>query len=193
MYTFVYRTFIKFILFCRGQALFVEVIRKYIVSMPLWAWVVTRDPAQGQHRERVSMPLWAWVVTYQWCYICRIYICFNALMGLSCYFTTVAKVKAYNVSMPLWAWVVTYSTLISSLSVFSFNALMGLSCYKKKGMKTQRTWCFNALMGLSCYTIEHTRTLLYNCFNALMGLSCYGKNVQYFKFFMILFMHTCYL
>ena len=30
-------------------------------------------------------------------------------------------------------------------------------------------------------------------FNALTGLSCYGKNVQYFKFFMILFMHTCYL
>ena len=30
-------------------------------------------------------------------------------------------------------------------------------------------------------------------FNALMGLSCYGKNVQYFKFFMILFMHPCYL
>ena len=30
------------------------------------------------------------------------------------------------------------------------------------------------------------------CFNALMGLSCYGKNVQYFKFFMILFMHPCY-
>ena len=24
-------------------------------------------------------------------------------------------------------------------------------------------------------------------FNALSGLSCYGKNVQYFKFFMILF------
>ena len=24
-------------------------------------------------------------------------------------------------------------------------------------------------------------------FNAIMGLSCYGKNVQYFKFFMILF------
>ena len=30
-------------------------------------------------------------------------------------------------------------------------------------------------------------------FNALMGLSCYCKNVQYFKFFMILFMHPCYL
>lgn len=30
-------------------------------------------------------------------------------------------------------------------------------------------------------------------FNALSGLSCYSKNVQYFKFFMMLFMHTCYL
>ena len=76
--------------------------------------------------------------------------------------------------------------------------------------------CFNALTGLSCYSLPHRRSralksfqcphglelLRWNapssrsciwCFNALTGLSCYGKNTQYFKFFMILFMHTCYL
>ena len=52
---------------------------------------------------------------------------------------------------------------------------------------------FNALTGLSCYLQESTLSGKISCFNALMGLSCYRKNVQYFKFFMILFMYPCYL
>ena len=51
----------------------------------------------------------------------------------------------------------------------------------------------NALSGLSCYMyliiVKESDIRV----NALSGLSCYGKNVQYFKFFMMLFMHTCYL
>lgn len=46
---------------------------------------------------------------------------------------------------------------------------------------------FNALTGLSCYSKAVKRRSEGYCFNDLTGLSCYGKNVQYFKFFMILF------
>ena len=52
---------------------------------------------------------------------------------------------------------------------------------------------FNALSGLSWYSTEWENVRRVRSFNALSGLSCYGKNAQYFKFFMILFIHTCYL
>ena len=74
-----------------------------------------------------------------------------------------------------------------------FNALMGLSCYLCQWHQDLGYNSFNALMGLSCYDFKTMKELYERRFNALMGLSCYGKNVQYFKFFMILFMHTCYL
>ena len=61
------------------------------------------------------------------------------------------------------------------------------------GMVTSLFSGFNALSGLSCYVMQDAPTLMVLSFNALSGLSCYGKNAQYFKFFMILFMHTCYL
>ena len=124
MYTFVYRTFIKFILFCHD---------------------INQD-------------------------IARV-LSFNALMGLSCYF---------------------YQTYIKGHRR-GFNALMGLSCYLCQWHQDLGYNSFNALMGLSCYSTEPNLLRTVWCFNALMGLSCYGKNVQYFKFFMILFMHTCYL
>ena len=75
----------------------------------------------------------------------------------------------------------------------SFNALMGLSCYLIPECYKAVKESFNALMGLSCYNSLYVFILVLTSFNALMGLSCYGKNVQYFKFFMILSMHTCYL
>ena len=77
----------------------------------------------------------------------------------------------YIVSMPSRAWVVT-------LEISHWQDV---------------TACFNALTGLSCYVIGVGRPAASISFNALTGLSCYSKNVQYFKFFMILFMHTCYL
>ena len=120
-------------------------------------------------------------------------VCFNALMGLSCYEQRITGAE----------------------ESISFNALTGLSCYDWYKRRWLSKSCFNALMGLSCYLSVHTLKWwscvsmpswawvvtqrkhhvpeLERSFNALMGLSCYGKNVQYFKFFMILFMHPCYL
>ena len=118
----------------------------------------------------------------------------NALMGLSCYNDSNIDNDEWNVcqcphglellrdkdwrekrtqtvSMPSWAWVVT----------------------QRKHHVPELERSFNALMGLSCYAIAPRSGRTATGFNALMGLSCYGKNVQYFKFFMILFMHPCYL
>ena len=96
---------------------------------------------------------------------------FNALSGLSCY----------------WAW------SIADGSNRCFNALTGLSCYSEHAIFVEMGTGFNALSGLSCYSTEWENVLRVRSFNALSGLSCYGKNAQYFKFFMILFIHTCYL
>ena len=102
--------------------------------------------------------------------------------------------KPGEVSMPSRAWVVTISAHVNSRFTGCFNALSGLSCYP--GLLAGRwsnTGCFNALSGLSCYRNLGIRKADEASVNALSGLSCYSKNVQYFKFFMILFMHTCYL
>ena len=115
-------------------------------------------------------------------------MCFNALSGLSCY--TVQS--------------------LASAQCISFNALTGLSCYERVRIGHAENNGFNALTGLSCYgMLDFIQnifsgvsmpsrawvvtpagiTVRQGCrsFNALTGLSCYGKNVQYFKFFMILF------
>ena len=92
-------------------------------------------------------------------------MCFNALSGLSCY--TVQS--------------------LASAQCISFNALTGLSCYERVRIGHAENNGFNALTGLSCYFVIVSLSLYQICFNALTGLSCYGKNVQYFKFFMILF------
>ena len=98
---------------------------------------------------------------------------FNALTGLSCY--GIQAVKRWHgpvVSMPSRAWVVTPWRILTRLIVSLFQCPHGLEL----------------LQPLSLSPLHHI-----SCFNALTGLSCYSKNVQYFKFFMILFMHTCYL
>ena len=141
----------------------------------------------------------------------------NALMGLSCYNDSNIDNDEWNVcqcphglellrdkdwrekrtqtvSMPSWAWVVTQRKHHVPELERSFNALMGLSCYLYgPALHADMPLRFNALMGLSCYAIAPRSGRTATGFNALMGLSCYGKNVQYFKFFMILFMHPCYL
>ena len=68
-----------------------------------------------------------------------------------------------------------------------FNALSGLSCYTVQSLASAQCISFNALTGLSCYFSNAVTGNCIKSFNALTGLSCYGKNVQYFKFFMILF------
>ena len=90
MYTFVYRTFIKFILFCRGQALDAYVLRLRLLCT-----------------KGVSMPSRAWVVTdyaLQEIYI----LVFQCPHGLE---LLLEELKAYRValtvSMPSRAWVVT--------------------------------------------------------------------------------------
>ena len=88
--------------------------------------------------------------------------------------------------------------LCSFLSYFCrgqalFAGFEHLRCYCYYSFMENRILCFNALTGLSCYMRETKHTAVLQCFNALTGLSCYDKNVQYFKFFMILFIHTCYL
>ena len=55
----------------------------------------------------VSMPSWAWVVTTAICTVFQTGICFNALMGLSCYPFVGWLGNCKVVSMPSWAWVVT--------------------------------------------------------------------------------------
>ena len=141
---------------------------------------------------------------------------FNALMGLSCYDGGLNlpdvralfqcphglellrqcrgwKYRRFAVSMPSRAWVVTRwkQTIYSSYQ--GFNALTGLSCYMPGREMDISQSRFNALTGLSCYWTWNSISERCVRFNALTGLSCYGKNVQYFKFFMILFIHTCYL
>ena len=98
-------------------------------------------------------------------------MCFNALTGLSCY--------AHLVRLECCRWM--------------FQCPHGLELLPRPGPVLQPLYCFNALTGLSCYIFTPAREQQTWRFNALTGLSCYGKNTQYFKFFMILFMHTCYL
>ena len=114
MYTFVYRTFIKFILFCRGQALDV---------------------------------------------------------GLSCYPAGTYYVREAE----------------------AFQCPHGLELLRGTETLLIEIFGFQCPHGLELLRFFFFQFDLVKSFNALMGLSCYGKNVQYFKFFMILFMHPCYL
>ena len=102
---------------------------------------------------------------------CSHTVSFNALTGLSCY------ALAGGIA----------------LSSTAFQCPLGLELLLKKLFIGLPALSFNALSGLSCYFFPDPILRRTNRFNALSGLSCYCKNVQYFKFFMILFMHTCYL
>ena len=75
-----------------------------------------------------------------------------------------------------------------------FNALTGLNCYEDEALESLSPITFQCPLGLELLREVQQETFLSQWrFNALSGLNCYGKNAQYFKFFMILFMHTCYL
>ena len=98
MYTFVYRTFIKFMFFCRGQALDAS------ESALCRSWVKWRFNAlmglscykgsdnKDQPYRSVSMPSWAWVVTarmsnilnFSWYFLCipAIYRCILAYLPI---------------------------------------------------------------------------------------------------------------
>ena len=163
------------------------------------------------------MPSWAWVVTYCTNVGLFTFSCFNALTGLSCYdqYAYLYGAKG-QFQCPHGLELLRRRRKWHIQTLLRFNALSGLSCYaNKKWMNAEsvavsmpsRAWVvtaqsgltlwittrFNALSGLSCYFVIVSLSLYQICFNALSGLSCYSKNVQYFKFFMILFMHTCYL
>ena len=96
------------------------------------------------------------------------------------------------VSMPSRAWVVTIAELADKMTR---NVSMPSRAWVV-------TWYWGTIYNSVEFQCPHGLELLpdladsafdVNSFNALTGLSCYSKNVQYFKFFMILFMHTCYL
>ena len=63
-----------------------------VVSMPLWAWVVTSRKVFSEVSKCVSMPLWAWVVTarmsnilnFSWYFLCipAIYRCILAYLPI---------------------------------------------------------------------------------------------------------------
>ena len=182
------------------------------VSMPSWAWVVTVffniikivaifcfNALMGLSCYLRGEGEWCFNalmgLSCYWILLCRYFafLCFNALMGLSCYLDTGNYRLQTDVSMPSWAWVVTKRNgLVMQREGVSMPSWAWVVTKRQRRRITSQV-SFNALMGLSCYAAARTQLSKNRCFNALMGLSCYGKNVQYFKFFMILFMHPCYL
>ena len=181
MYTFVYKTFIKFILFCRGQAL--EPCLSHhsfiilLITHRLIPHFYDHRSSRGLHgRTRVSMPSRAWVVTMSsWIRWLTSYVS----MPSRAYTSFLRKVSSG------------YPQCISEC----VNALSGLSCYLAGKLIKAREVCFNALTGLSCYWMDGKNSEGKNvsmpsrawvvtevpgicenpewCFNALTGLSCY--------------------
>ena len=76
------------------------------------------------------------------------FLCFNALIGLSCYDVTRR----------------------GSVTPQRFNALMGLSCYLIIMTKFLRSICFNALTGLSCYNNAVPEEMVTRMFQCPHGL-----------------------
>ena len=201
MYTFVYKTFIKFILFCRGQAL--EPCLSHhsfiilLITHRLIPHFYDHRSSRGLHgRTRVSMPSRAWVVTMSsWIRWLTSYVS----MPSRAYTSFLRKVSSG------------YPQCISEC----VNALSGLSCYLAGKLIKAREVCFNALTGLSCYWMDGKNSEGKNVsmpsrawvvtsklpwhqsgYRVSMPSRAWvvtSKNIQYFKFFMILFIHTCYL
>ena len=136
MYTFVYRTFIKFILFCRGQALDV---------------------------------------------------------GLSCYPAGTYYVREAEAFQCPHGLELLRGTETLLIEIFGFQCPHGLELLQPCWIFALSSLAFQCPHGLELLHADQVDGIPEKGFNALMGLSCYGKNVQYFKFFMILFMHPCYL
>ena len=192
MYTFVYRTFIKFILFCHDINQDIARVLSFNALMGLSCYFY-QTYIKGHRRG------------------------FNALMGLSCYVTLSGSQDAgWKFQCPHGLELLPKNTIMVNVFLvfqcphglellllrkmrfwfylIGFNALMGLSCYSQNVFNSLVCKCVSMpswAWVVTQHVIKLKHTIL--CFNALMGLSCYGKNVQYFKFFMILFMHPCYL
>ena len=161
------------------------------------------------------MPSWAWVVTYA--FLCDFFLhtyfnalmglsCyswfginslassnFNALMGLSCYIKCLSWAVMNTISMPSWAWVVTgFNALGGEFFDISMPSWAWVVTLTVPQSHLHRTISMPSWAWVVTVILIHLH-IGSRYFNALMGLSCYCKNVQYFKFFMILFMHPCYL
>ena len=69
-----------------------------------------------------------------------------------------------------------------------FQCPLGLELLRGRRPNRIALGVFQCPLGLELlrYVLDQ-QELMRTGFNALTGLSCYGKNVQYFKFFMILF------
>ena len=133
MYTFVYRTFIKFMFFCRGQALDAS------ESALCRSWV--------KWRFNALMGLSCYDGSRK--FVQAIKERFQCPHGLELLLTVpMLAYLHFPVSMPSWAWVVT-SLLGDVLLIYaSFNALMGLSCYQNQTLRHATLDSFNALSGL---------------------------------------------
>ena len=154
MYTFVYRTFIKFILFCRGQAPDVP-----WVSMPSWAWVVTLKKFAKDYMIPVSMPSWAWVVTarmsnilnFSWYFLCipAIYKCILAYLPI--FFNQLSKFLRCESPSTFLGTCLSHHSFIIFLVTNTNTLLSGLyliSTMIEQWRSIKKSHCVNALSGL---------------------------------------------
>ena len=87
------------------------------------------------------------------------FLCFNALIGLSCYLIIMTKF----------------------LRSICFNALTGLSCYNNAVPEEMVTRMFQCPHGLELLLGRRLQeNTLFGCFNALTGLSCYEYDSSIF-------------
>ena len=166
-----------------------------VVSMPSRAWIVT------SRRNSVSAEF-NWFQCPHGLELLRLKVCKNdsvfvVSMPSRAWIVTLFRPSECgkgNVSMPSWAWIVTNTRHGIWCRIAWFQCPHGLELLLV--VKFDLTMVKNVSMPSRAWivTFQHFSGRLTSlCFNALTGLNCYGKNVQYFKFFMILFMHTCYL
>ena len=90
----------------------------------------TFQTAKSYRLSTVSMPLWAWVVTRGWQSRGKTRSCFNALMGLSCYKLLMSIPRLRQLfQCPYGLELLHQDSKTLLLLYIRFNALMGLSCY----------------------------------------------------------------
>ena len=117
MYTFVYRTFIKFILFLPGTGTFFDTFlldkeKKRKLSTCFFRIMGISRSESGEF----SFRFWGFSID-------------KTHSGLSCYHVPQKSGLSICVSMPSRAWVVTSVSSSVPTTIPSFNALSGLSCY----------------------------------------------------------------
>ena len=164
--------------------------------MPSRAWVVTQQHGyKVLFLDIVSMPSRAWVVTNYGLEVVES-IVFQCPLGLELLHEYAKyKIDLAMFQCPLGLELLHWRNRYWSGILICFNALSGLSCYgSKEGWNgTAAGYVSMPSRAWVVTRSQHQPHLHLMSFNALSGLSCYGKNAQYFKFFMMLFMHTCYL